>query len=56
LYEGVRRRWARLRGRPDPGPFDLARMLPVTYTVGALLLGMGVLLIVADIVEPVRLF
>ncbi|MDY6054686.1 M50 family metallopeptidase, partial [Micrococcus sp.] len=47
LYEGVRRRWARLRGRPDPGPFDLARMLPVTYTVGALLLGMGVLLIVA---------
>ena len=56
LYEGLRRWWARLRGRPDPGPFDLAVMLPLTYAVGALMLGMGVLLIVADVVEPVRLF
>lgn len=56
LYEALRRGWARLRGRPDPGPFDLAAMLPLTYAVGALLLGMGLLLIVADLVEPVRLF
>lgn len=56
LWEALRRGWARLRRRPDPGPFDLARMLPLTYAVGALMLLMGVILIVADIVEPVRLF
>ena len=56
LWEAVRRGWARITGRPDPGPFDLARMLPLTYAVGAAMLLMGVILIVADIVEPVRLF
>ncbi len=56
LWEALRRSWARLRGRPDPGPFDLARMLPVTYAVAGLMLVMGVVLIVADIVEPIRLF
>ena len=55
LYEAVRRGWAKLRGRPDPGYVDVARMLPVAYGVGALLLVMGVLLIYADIVNPVRL-
>lgn len=56
LYEALRRRLAKLRGKPDPGPFDLSKMLPLTYVVAALLLGMGVLLIFADIVEPIRLF
>ena len=55
LWEAVRRGWARVRGRPDPGYVDVARMLPVAYGVGALLLVMGVLLIYADIVNPVRL-
>lgn len=56
LWEGLRRGWARLRGRPDPGPFDLATMLPLTYVVGAAMLAMGVLLIVADVVKPVKVF
>ena len=55
LWEAVRRGWARLRGSPDPGYVDVARMLPVAYGVGALLLVMGVILIYADIVNPVRL-
>ncbi len=55
LWEAVRRGWARLRGLPDPGYVDVARMLPVAYGVGALLLVMGVLLIFTDIVNPVRL-
>lgn len=55
LWEAVRRGWAKVRGRPDPGYVDVARMLPVAYGVGALLLVMGVLLIYADIVNPVRL-
>jgi membrane-associated protease RseP (regulator of RpoE activity) len=55
LWEALRRGWAKVRGRPDPGYVDVARMLPVAYGVGALLLVMGVLLIYADIVNPVRL-
>jgi len=56
LYEAVRRRVAKLFGKPDPGAFDIAKMLPVTYVVAALLMGMGALLIYADIVKPVNLF
>jgi membrane-associated protease RseP (regulator of RpoE activity) len=55
IWEAVRRGWAKVRGLPDPGYVDVARMLPVAYGVGALLLVMGVLLIYADIVNPVRL-
>ena len=56
LYEGARRRLAKLRGKPDPGAFDIAKLLPVTYVVAALLLCMSVLLIYADIVKPVNIF
>ena len=56
LYEAVRRRVAKLLGKPDPGAFDIAKLLPVTYVVAALLMGMGALLIYADIVKPVNLF
>ncbi|MFT4299095.1 MAG: site-2 protease family protein [Aeromicrobium sp.] len=53
LWEGLRSRWARWRGKPDPGPVDVARMLPVAYVVGAVLIVMSVVLIYADIVNPV---
>jgi membrane-associated protease RseP (regulator of RpoE activity) len=55
LYEGGRRQIARARGRPDPGPVDVARMLPLAYTVAFLLIGMSVLLIYADVVNPITL-
>ncbi|MEJ7636171.1 M50 family metallopeptidase [Aeromicrobium sp.] len=55
LYEAVRRAFAKLRGRPDPGYADVARMLPVAYAVGALLMLMSVILIYADIVNPVSI-
>jgi membrane-associated protease RseP (regulator of RpoE activity) len=55
LYEGARRQIARLRRAPDPGPVDVARMLPVAYTVAILLIGMSGLLLYADVVNPVRL-
>ncbi|MDR6173138.1 membrane-associated protease RseP (regulator of RpoE activity) [Nocardioides zeae] len=51
-YEGVRRRLARLRRRPDPGYVDVARLLPVAYVVGSAILVMGVVLIVGDLVVP----
>jgi membrane-associated protease RseP (regulator of RpoE activity) len=54
LWEAVRRGIARLRGRADPGFVDVGKLLPVAYVVGALLMVMGVLLLYADIVNPVR--
>ncbi|HEY6931833.1 MAG TPA: site-2 protease family protein [Marmoricola sp.] len=53
LFEACRRGIARLRGRPDPGYFDVAKLLPVAYVIAGLLLVMTVLLVYADIVVPV---
>ena len=55
LYESLRRALAKLTGRPDPGPVDIARLLPVSYVVAAVLIGMGVIVIWADLVKPVSL-
>ena len=53
LWEGARRRWARARGRPDPGPVDTARMLPVGQVVFYLLIAMALVLVWVDVVAPV---
>ena len=55
LYEGARRTVARLRRRPDPGPFDVARLLPIAYAVSSVLIAMSVLLVYADVVNPIRI-
>jgi membrane-associated protease RseP (regulator of RpoE activity) len=55
LWEGLRRQIARLRHRPDPGPVDVARALPVAYAVAFFLIGMSGLLLYADVVNPVKL-
>jgi membrane-associated protease RseP (regulator of RpoE activity) len=55
LYEALRRGIARVFGRPDPGYVDVAKMLPVAYAVAGVLLVTGVILIYADLVNPVRL-
>ncbi|WP_243106952.1 site-2 protease family protein [Actinomyces lilanjuaniae] len=52
-WEGLRRRWAAVRGQPDPGPVDIARLLPVSQVVFALLVVMAVVLVWADLVAPV---
>ena len=54
LWEAVRRGIARLRGRPDPGYVDVAKLLPIAYGVAAVLLVMGVVLIVGDLVVPIH--
>ncbi len=53
-WEWVRRGWARLFRRPDPGYVDAAKLLPVAYVVASALLVMGVVLIVGDLVVPVQ--
>jgi membrane-associated protease RseP (regulator of RpoE activity) len=55
LWEGLKRRIARLRGRPNPGYVDVAKALPIAYAMSLALIGMSVLLIYADIVNPVKL-
>ncbi|TFC50205.1 PDZ domain-containing protein [Cryobacterium sp. TMT1-21] len=56
LWEGLRRWVARLFKRPDPGPVDTARLMPLTFAVVIVLGGMSLLLIYADIVKPINLF
>jgi len=55
IYERIRAWLARLRGRPDPGPVDYRKLVPVSVGVFALLVGLGLLLIMADIVNPVHI-
>jgi len=55
LWEGVRRGWAKVTRKPDPGYVDAAKLLPVAYVVASALLVMGVVLIVGDLVVPVHL-
>lgn len=56
LWEALRRWFAKLRGKPDPGPIDTARLVPITLAVVLVLGLMSALLIYADIVKPVTLF
>jgi membrane-associated protease RseP (regulator of RpoE activity) len=56
LIEAIRRGFAKLFRRPDPGPVDTAKAIPVTFAIVILLGGMTVLLTYADIVNPIDLF
>ena len=56
LYEAARRQFAKLRKRPDPGPFDTAKLMPLTLIVIVLLGSMSALLLYADIFKPVSIF
>ena len=56
LWEGIRRTFAKLFKRRDPGPVDMAKLMPLTFVVVVILGGMSVLLVYADIVKPVNLF
>jgi len=55
-YEAIRRRIAKLFGKRDPGPVDMAKLMPVTLTMVLILGGMSALLIIADILKPISLF
>ena len=55
LWEGIRRFFAKLFKRPDPGPVDIAKLVPLTLVVVVLLGGMSLLLIYADIVKPISI-
>lgn len=53
LWEGARRTVAKAAGRPDPGPVDLAPLMKAAYWVLGGLLLMTVILVWADIANPI---
>lgn len=53
VWEAIRRRVAKLFHRRDPGPVDLAKLMPLTVAVVTVLIAISALLIVADLVNPV---
>lgn len=55
LWESVRRNIAKLFRRPDPGPFDVAKLMPVAYVVAGIFICFTLLVLVADIVNPVKI-
>ncbi|WP_445396566.1 M50 family metallopeptidase [Streptomyces sp. LE64] len=55
LWESVRRTTARVFKRPDPGPFDVAKLMPVAYVVAGVFVCFTILVLIADLVNPVRI-
>jgi membrane-associated protease RseP (regulator of RpoE activity) len=55
IWEAIKKRGARALGRPDPGPVDVAKLMPVAYVVALVFIAWSGLLFVADIINPVLL-
>ncbi|MCH0565382.1 MULTISPECIES: RIP metalloprotease [unclassified Streptomyces] len=55
LWESLRRNAAKVLRRPDPGPFDVAKLMPVAYVVAGIFVCFTVLVLIADVVNPVRI-
>lgn len=55
IYEQLKRGGSKLLGRKDPGPIDTARALPIAYAVWVILIFTGLLLILADLTNPIGL-
>jgi len=55
LFESGRRRLYRALGRPDPGRVDLLKIMPFTYAVVAVFVGLSLLLLYAGVVNPISI-
>ncbi len=53
IYEGAKRRVVKVATGSDPGPIDTAKALPLAYFVWVVLIFVGVLLILADLINPI---
>ncbi|SER41068.1 M50 family metallopeptidase [Corynebacterium cystitidis] len=56
LYEKVRDFFRGLRRLPPGPPANYEKLMPLTFVMAATLLTIGVIVIVADVVNPIRLF
>ncbi len=55
IYERVRSWFARLRRRPNPGLVDMTKLVPLSMGVFAILVFFGLVLILADLVNPIQI-
>jgi membrane-associated protease RseP (regulator of RpoE activity) len=55
VYEGVRNAVRRAFGRANGPPVDYTRLMPLTYLFALVVIGVSVLTITADIINPIRL-
>jgi membrane-associated protease RseP (regulator of RpoE activity) len=55
IWERIRAFIARLRRRPDPGLVDYRKLVPLSFGVFLVLVVFGMMLILADLVNPVNI-
>ncbi|GAA3641906.1 site-2 protease family protein [Nonomuraea antimicrobica] len=55
LWEGIKRAYAKVMRRPEPGYVDIAKVLPLTYAIAIVMMIMAGLLVYADLVNPLTL-
>ncbi|HET9081422.1 MAG TPA: site-2 protease family protein [Trebonia sp.] len=55
LWERIRAWFARLRRRPDPGMVDYRKLVPVSFSIFAVIVVFSMMLILADIINPVTM-
>jgi membrane-associated protease RseP (regulator of RpoE activity) len=55
IWERVKALFARLVGRPDPGLVDYRKLVPLSFSIFLVLVVFGMMLILADIVNPVNI-
>jgi membrane-associated protease RseP (regulator of RpoE activity) len=56
VYESIKRGVFKVLGKKDPGPADTALLMPLTWVVFIALIAVSLLLIVADLINPISLF
>ena len=54
IWERIRAWFARLRRQPDPGLVDYRKLIPLSFSVFAVIVVFALLLVFADIVNPVN--
>jgi membrane-associated protease RseP (regulator of RpoE activity) len=55
IWERIRAAFARLRRRPDPGLVDMAKLLPVSFSIFMVVMVFALILVAADIVNPLNI-
>jgi len=55
IWERIKALFARLRHRPDPGLVDYRKLVPLSFSIFLVLVVFGMMLILADIVNPVNI-
>jgi membrane-associated protease RseP (regulator of RpoE activity) len=55
FLERIRAAYARLRRRPDPGLFDLQKLIPVSFSIFAVIVAFSLVVLISNIVYPVNI-